>query len=181
MNNHTLITDNNDPRITPEDRALAKRLHSDEPSTSWAACEIANHRRTSICRAAGIAENDPTSLEALVWYWNDRGQYEGQAKTWKDYAEELEKEIETYEEVHEDHQRIVREIDVIINGEEGAAKQSSLCDLVEDIRQMATDITSIREILEQRTQRERELEQLNLELARLEAEERGVVPDPVTS
>ncbi|HBO4448881.1 TPA: hypothetical protein L4U50_003481 [Pseudomonas aeruginosa] len=35
-----------------------------------------------------------------------------------------------YEEVLADHRRLVRELDVLLNGEEGAAKQASLCDLV---------------------------------------------------
>lgn len=37
--------------------------------------------------------------------------------------------IEDYKEVFEDHKRLVRELDVIINGE-NAAKQASLCDIV---------------------------------------------------
>lgn len=35
-----------------------------------------------------------------------------------------------YEEVLANHRRLVREMDVLLNGEEGAAKQASLCDLV---------------------------------------------------
>lgn len=35
-----------------------------------------------------------------------------------------------YEEVLADHRRLVRELDVALNGEEGAAKQASLCDIV---------------------------------------------------
>lgn len=44
--------------------------------------------------------------------------------------------IEDYEKSFKDHQRLVREIDVIINGEDGAAIQASLCDLVGQIRSM---------------------------------------------
>lgn len=43
--------------------------------------------------------------------------------------------ISDYEEVLADHKRLVREIDIIINGA-GAAQQASLCDLVEGIRRM---------------------------------------------
>ena len=43
-----------------------------------------------------------------------------------------------YEEVLEDHRRLVRELDVLINGEAGAAKQASLCDIVAQIRAMKT-------------------------------------------
>lgn len=38
--------------------------------------------------------------------------------------------IADYEEVLADHRRLVRELDVLLNGEEGAAKQASLCDIV---------------------------------------------------
>ncbi len=44
--------------------------------------------------------------------------------------------IASDEQTSEEHQRLVREIDVIINGEEGAAEQASLCDLVGQIRQL---------------------------------------------
>lgn len=33
----------------------------------------------------------------------------------------------------QDHQRLVRELDVLLNGEEGAAQQASLCDLVAQV------------------------------------------------
>lgn len=36
----------------------------------------------------------------------------------------------------EDHKRLVRELDVLINGEDGAARQASLCDLVAQVRAM---------------------------------------------
>lgn len=42
--------------------------------------------------------------------------------------------IEDYEAAFADHRRLVREIDVIMNGEDGAAKQASLCDLVPEIQ-----------------------------------------------
>lgn len=42
--------------------------------------------------------------------------------------------IEDYKASFKDHQRLVREIDVIINGEGGAARQASLCDLVGQIK-----------------------------------------------
>ena len=38
--------------------------------------------------------------------------------------------IEDYKEVFDDHKRLVRELDVLINGRHGAAKQASLCDIV---------------------------------------------------
>lgn len=39
-----------------------------------------------------------------------------------------------YEEVLADHRRLVRELDVLLNGEEGAAKQASLCDIVAQVQ-----------------------------------------------
>lgn len=38
-----------------------------------------------------------------------------------------------YEEVLADHRRLVRELDVLLNGEDGAAKQASLCDIVAQV------------------------------------------------
>jgi hypothetical protein len=51
--------------------------------------------------------------------------------------------ISDYEEVLADHRRLVREIDVIMNGEDGAAKQASLCDLVGDIKELITSFTAL--------------------------------------
>lgn len=48
--------------------------------------------------------------------------------------------IEAYQECYVDHQRLVREIDVIISGEDGAAKQASLCDLVGQIKGIMADL-----------------------------------------
>lgn len=42
-----------------------------------------------------------------------------------------------YEEVLADHRRLVRELDVAMHGTAGAAKQASLCDLIEPARKMA--------------------------------------------
>jgi len=41
---------------------------------------------------------------------------------------------EDYEEVLADHRRLVRELDVLLNGEHGAAKQASLCDIVGQLK-----------------------------------------------
>jgi len=59
--------------------------------------------------------------------------------------------IKDYEEVFEDHQRLVREIDVMMNGK-NAAPQASLCDLVtqiEDLVVMAMGAELAREKLRQ--------------------------------
>jgi hypothetical protein len=50
-------------------------------------------------------------------------------------AEQL--SAQDYEEVLADHRRLVRELDVLLNGEEGAAPQASLCDIVAQLRKRA--------------------------------------------
>lgn len=42
--------------------------------------------------------------------------------------------IADYEQCFEDHRRLVRELDVALNGEDGAAKQASLCDIVAQVK-----------------------------------------------
>jgi hypothetical protein len=51
--------------------------------------------------------------------------------------------VEAHREVHEDHLRLVRVLDVALHGEEGAAKQASLCDLVEPARKLRGALTTI--------------------------------------
>lgn len=41
-----------------------------------------------------------------------------------------------FEDVFEDHKRLTRELDVLLNGEDGAARQASLCDIVSQMRAM---------------------------------------------
>lgn len=61
-----------------------------------------------------------------------------QPKKWKTKMSNLVKIIKDYKDTIKDHQRLVREIDVIMNGR-GAAQQASLCDLVGQIKR-STDI-----------------------------------------
>jgi hypothetical protein len=42
--------------------------------------------------------------------------------------------VADYEEVLADHRRLVRELDVLLNGEHGAATQASLCDIVGQLK-----------------------------------------------
>ncbi len=53
-----------------------------------------------------------------------------------DALEDQDQLIEDYEEVNKDKKRLVRELDVLLNGEAGAAKQASLCDIVSQLRIM---------------------------------------------
>lgn len=55
----------------------------------------------------------------------------------------FEQQMKDYEEVLADHRRLVRQIDVILNGEEGAAKQASLCDLVGQISSLQSKIKQL--------------------------------------
>lgn len=43
-------------------------------------------------------------------------------------------EIKSLRAWHADTQRLVRELDVALNGEDGAAKQASLCDIVAQVK-----------------------------------------------
>ena len=45
-------------------------------------------------------------------------------------------QIAALEEVHKDHKRLVRELDVLINREDGAAEQASLCDLISQLNNL---------------------------------------------
>lgn len=50
------------------------------------------------------------------------------------------------DEVMEDHRRLVRKLDVLLNGEEGAAKQASLVDIVSQVeheRRVAADLDKL--------------------------------------
>lgn len=55
-----------------------------------------------------------------------------------------EQEIESLKEVLEDKRRLTRELDIALNGEEGAAEQASLCDLIEPARRMRQEITRLK-------------------------------------
>jgi len=70
--------------------------------------------------------------------------------------------IADYEQAFRDHQRLVREIDVIVNGEAGAAKQASLCDLVPQLRELV-------ELQVRRTPLDNDAERLTAEYALLRA------------
>lgn len=50
--------------------------------------------------------------------------------------------VNDYKEVIEDHKRLVRELDEIINGKEGMAKQASLCDIVAQLKKEYSTLTA---------------------------------------
>lgn len=47
-------------------------------------------------------------------------------------------QLKAYQEVEHDHRRLVRELDVTLNGERGAARQASLCDILAQVKSMLT-------------------------------------------
>jgi hypothetical protein len=59
---------------------------------------------------------------------------------WRKEVEALKQQLADYQEVHEDKQRLVRKLDVIWNGEAGAATQASLCDVVAQIAKELPEI-----------------------------------------
>jgi len=56
----------------------------------------------------------------------------------------LRQRIEDLNEVLEDKRRLTRELDVAMHGEEGAAKQASLCDLVLRAEDLRAELESLR-------------------------------------
>ena len=51
--------------------------------------------------------------------------------------------ITEYEKIIEDHKKFVRELDVLLNGEDGASEQASLCDIVAQVKKNISDLSSI--------------------------------------
>lgn len=62
--------------------------------------------------------------------WGDTGWYS---------AAEADALFDAYEQVSRDRQRLVRELDVALSGEAGAAPQAALCDLVAVARKLRAD------------------------------------------
>jgi hypothetical protein len=62
-------------------------------------------------------------------------------------AETAERRVAELEEVLADKRRLAREIDIALHGEGGAAKQASLCDLVEPARRLRRERDEAREAL----------------------------------
>lgn len=58
--------------------------------------------------------------------------------------ERLTQEVQDLKEVIEDTQRLTRDLDVAMHGEEGAAKQASLCDLIVPAERMRAEVQALR-------------------------------------
>ena len=50
------------------------------------------------------------------------------------------KQVDEWNAVHNGHKALVRELDVLLNGNAGAAKQASLCDIVAQVRGMVNPV-----------------------------------------
>lgn len=74
-----------------------------------------------------LAKETPESLNK--WLTEQRAKF-------KDDSIEQESglTIADYEESFDSHRKLVKELDIIINGEEGCAKQASLCDIVSQLK-----------------------------------------------
>ena len=92
--------------------------------------------------------NAPSDKDKLARWMVERNYITGHGDTMEELLRELGEQVQAvsernapgradYEEVLEDHKRLVREIDEIINGKEGMAKQASLCDLIPQIEKLA--------------------------------------------
>lgn len=55
--------------------------------------------------------------------------------------------IEDYEEVLLDHRKQIKELDVLINGKEGAAEQANLCDIISQLQSSKREEINIVELL----------------------------------
>lgn len=77
--------------------------------------------------------------EAFIWEWDA-----DKATEAADTLRRLRALVEGYEGVLEDKVRLTRELDVAMHGEEGAAKQASLCDLIEPAKRMRETIERLR-------------------------------------
>lgn len=76
---------------------------------------------------------DITEWQDKQWYCSECDEIHHEGETCAGEGRPLEARIKELEEVRADHHRLVREIDIAINGEDGAAKQASLCDIASQV------------------------------------------------
>lgn len=91
------------------------------------------------CSSHHVVNNEVTfKVNGLISYSKALlGKYGNAADTideQKDDIASLRQQLEDYKEVLADKRSLTREIDVIMNGEDGAARQPSLCDVVAQLR-----------------------------------------------
>lgn len=87
--------------------------------------------RTAAVSGVDAQPTVPTSKNDLNETCAHCGKPRGGCAYWlRNEVVRLNELVADHEEVHRDHQRLVRDLDVLLNGEAGAAKQASLCDIV---------------------------------------------------
>jgi hypothetical protein len=62
----------------------------------------------------------------------------------KEVTADLSEQLNDWQECNEDKKRLCRDIDEILCGKEGMAKQASLCDLVGPIRDLKVEVATLR-------------------------------------
>lgn len=63
-------------------------------------------------------------------------------KAIRDYVEHLEQTVHYQQRALDDKRRLTRELDVLLNGEEGAAAQALLCDIVAQVRTIKSKLNT---------------------------------------
>lgn len=134
-----------------------------------------NQNEPQIC---GI-ESSSSKIAAYGWNWITAIR-EGCAEMSSYYEKalgDLKNEIQAYNEVIEDKRNYTRDIDIIINGEKGSAKQASLCDIAS---QLPDVLSSLREEVKEyrgKLEQYRFHPQLNIEIGLfLERHDRKYTP-----
>jgi len=95
--------------------------------------------------------DQPVPEEVMEWIVEETQGFGNSKSIWasgalamhrRDHAAvaDLQRQLNDWKEINEDKKRLVRELDIIINTEEGAAKQASLCDIV---AQLAKELPSL--------------------------------------
>ncbi|MFA5025059.1 MAG: hypothetical protein WC503_00930 [Candidatus Shapirobacteria bacterium] len=95
------------------------------------------------CRICGAAEYTASYGGPGICPKCDCGVFDANVMAWNN--NKLSTELAALKEVLDDKRRLTREIDVILNGE-NAAKQASLCDLIGQIKELATLQGLVREM-----------------------------------
>lgn len=103
----------------------ADRKRRGEPDAVAACHAVRPYIDSIVCYASTMDEHDGNRVAKMV---------EDVCAAHPQPAEPDTATIADYEEALADHRRLVRELDVLLNGEEGAAKQASLCDIVAQVR-----------------------------------------------
>lgn len=100
--------------------------------------------------------------EFELWFWREQHRlkyqrhspvYLAAQESWQAAKSDSAEELQDYKDVLEDKRRLTRLLDIAMHGEEGAAKQASLCDLIplaermrEQIATLTTQLDEVRKV-----------------------------------